>query len=391
MTRTELINLLLPLLGRSTDVPFNVFDVMHHGTHEKQLSNVFAWLLDIGETHGFEELGQRLFVELVNETRSPDDRLSKAPYRISQEEPTTGAGEEGDIADIVLEGDTARIVVENYRTSDGHGHGYGNYLRLAGQDGKTPAVVMLCAEEDRTLLADGWEKASVVTYEAFLDRLLSELDRDPKYANRNPDQYSFIRQMHRKYASGEERVGDRELLDFVTAMCATGEARHYQTQRHTVAAEQFANDMAQQARQRFEEGRGFLNHLRDRLWGYADTVLREQLNTSLGAVFITGVRANFAGIYQWSINFDTDEDDGPYEEARLQIKFGPSAWFANEPDRYWKKTVPPESADYSHLFLTRVRNREVRQSSVTMQEVLDGLSPDDTRLHDEIMALLRET
>ena len=38
----DLVTELLPILGRSLDVGFNVFDVMHHGTHEKQISNVFG-------------------------------------------------------------------------------------------------------------------------------------------------------------------------------------------------------------------------------------------------------------------------------------------------------------------------------------------------------------
>ena len=48
----QLVTMLLAALARRTAPSFNVFDVMHHGTHEKQLSNVFAWLLDDGGTHG---------------------------------------------------------------------------------------------------------------------------------------------------------------------------------------------------------------------------------------------------------------------------------------------------------------------------------------------------
>jgi len=48
----DLVTQLLPTLARSLDASFNVFDVMHHGTHEKQVSNVFRWLLDAEGTHG---------------------------------------------------------------------------------------------------------------------------------------------------------------------------------------------------------------------------------------------------------------------------------------------------------------------------------------------------
>ncbi|GAA4707079.1 hypothetical protein GCM10025781_27130 [Kocuria gwangalliensis] len=35
------VTALVPMLSRSLAEEFNVFRVMHHGTHEKQLSNVF--------------------------------------------------------------------------------------------------------------------------------------------------------------------------------------------------------------------------------------------------------------------------------------------------------------------------------------------------------------
>ena len=47
----ELVTTLLPILAKRSEREFNVFTVMHHGTHEKQLSNVIAWLLDVDETH----------------------------------------------------------------------------------------------------------------------------------------------------------------------------------------------------------------------------------------------------------------------------------------------------------------------------------------------------
>ena len=59
-----------------------------------------------------------------------------------------------------------------------------------------------------------------------------------------------------------------------------------------------------------------------------------------------------------------------FGEARLQLKFGPSAWFANEQDPNWTRTVDPRVADYPHLFLTRASNREVRQSVEPFQRSL---------------------
>lgn len=389
MTSNDLISRLLPVMGRSLDASFNVFDVMHHGTHEKQLSNVFRWLLEIGGTHNFEGLGQRLFVEQVNLGRGGEPALPPGPYRVRQEVNTSKAGDGEDIADLVLESDTAVIVVENYLTSDGHGHEYDRYLKFSRQGAKTGAVVLLCAEEDRTLQTQGWEQAPVVTYEQLLDRLVAELDRDLTYVKQNQEQYIFISQMHRKYASGKGRMSDENVLDFVTAMCATGEARRYQGGQHDVAAERFASDLAQQARERFEKSRVVLQGVKGRLQSYGNAVLSKQLNATLGSRFVERVTAPYRGIYQWTIDFETAEAHGSFGEARLQIKFGPSAWFANEQDNYWKQKVAPEVADYSRLFLTRAESHKIRQSAVSLHEVLGGLALDDARLHDEIIALLQ--
>ena len=52
----DLLTILVPMLSNRARKAFNVFDVMHHGTHEKQLSNVFAWLFD---AEGFEQWAGR--------------------------------------------------------------------------------------------------------------------------------------------------------------------------------------------------------------------------------------------------------------------------------------------------------------------------------------------
>ena len=94
---------------------------------------------------------------------------------------------------------------------------------------------------------------------------------------------------------------------------------------------------------------------------------------------------------QWTINFEVRDEGEDIGEARLQLKFGPSAWFANEQaTSTWKRTVDRALVDYSHVFITRAKYREIRQSSVTLREVLDGLEPDDRRLHDEIVDLWRD-
>jgi hypothetical protein len=386
---TDLATALLPVLHRSREARFNVFDVMHHGTHEKQISNVFRWLLETEGSHHLGETFLRIFIDEVNRGLVGQEPLAHAAYLVLQEVNTSDAGDGDDVADLVLENDDAVIVVENYFTSDGHGHSYDGYLRFSQRGGRRGAVVLLCHDQDSLLQTMGWENASVVTYGRLLDRLRREVDSDPHYQQKHPEPYSFIDQMHRKFVKGRSPVEDHQVLDFVIAMCATGEAGRYGELRHTSAAERFANDVAEQARERFGDGRELMGRVKVRLRNFSAQVLIGQLNATLGDGFVRAVSARYAGTYQWTVNFDLPDDDGEkFGEHRLQLKFGPSAWFANEKDPNWKRTVDPEVADYSRLFLTRAKTAEVRQSEVTIQEVLDGLATNDLRLHDEIVLLL---
>jgi hypothetical protein len=184
---------------------------------------------------------------------------------------------------------------------------------------------------------------------------------------------------------------DRDVLDFVTAMCATGQAGRYQVKSQDLAAQKFADDLAEQAIERFAEGRELLQRIKGRLKNFSDHVLRNQLNATMGDGSVSKISATYAGIYQWTVNLDVVDDGESSGKARLQLKFGPSAWFANEQDREWKRIVDRGVADYSHLFLTHAKFGEVRQLVVTLQEVLDGITPDDRRLHDEILQLLRRS
>ena len=170
---TDLPTALLPVLHRPLDVPFNVFDVMHHGTHEKQLSNVFRWLLETEGSHSLGDTFLRIFIEEVNRgLMDCVDPFPLADYLVMQEVDTAAPTERGqDIADLVLENDDAVIVVEHYFTSDGHGHDYQRYLRHSRRDGRQGAVVLLCHERDSSLQTGGWQNASVVTYGGLLERL----------------------------------------------------------------------------------------------------------------------------------------------------------------------------------------------------------------------------
>jgi len=86
---------------------------------------------------------------------------------------------------------------------------------------------------------------------------------------------------------------------------------------------------------------------------------------------------------EWTVAFYRADDP---EAWLVQMKFGPSAWLANTNDPYWTTKVPAAGADYTRLFLTH--GKTIRQSSVTLAEVLAGLKCDDFRLRDEMMALI---
>ncbi|APX34027.1 hypothetical protein BH708_16380 [Brachybacterium sp. P6-10-X1] len=123
-------------MSRSLAEQFNVFRVMHHGTHEKQLSNVFAWLLNSTASHELGDAFQRIFLERINDELPGGSRLPLSNYRVVQEvatEANEGISVEAaaDIADIVLSRPDAAVVVENFGTSDGHGHDYQRYRLIA--------------------------------------------------------------------------------------------------------------------------------------------------------------------------------------------------------------------------------------------------------------------
>jgi len=235
---------------------------------------------------------------------------------------------------------------------------------------------------------DGWENATVVLYSALLDKLLAGIAADPKYMKSYPDPHSFIVQMHRKFGSGGQKMADDDTLEFVAAMCQTGEAKRYGWTSHEQVAKQFGEDLAKSATTRFGEGRDLLQRVKGRLKTFCANTLLGQLAETFGSDFVGKCSANFQGIYLWTINFDVDDPGDEFGEYRLAIKFGPSAWFANEQDANWKRRV--QEPDYARLFVTRARTREIRQSAITLQEVLDGLAATDTRLRDEIADLFRD-
>lgn len=363
---------------------FNVFDVMRHGTHEKQYSNVFAWLLDPTGTHGLGDTFQRLFLEQVNAG------LGQAPfptsgYSVRQEVNTSVESEGWDIADLVLEHPEHMVVVENYYTSSGHGHGYGRYLRLGTSAGLRTVVVMLCGRHNPAELTGGWEQAVVVTHADLMRRLRDHLARDPKFGAANPEQLVFIDHMVRHFTKEADIVRNEDLIDFVSALCAAGEAERYRGAAEQ-ASVRFADDLREQARVRFAESRELLQRVKRFLASYADSTVRDQLTAALGPGATVAVDSRASGIYQWTVTLRIVRSVGT---TRVMMKFGPSAWWANERDDDWLGKV--SDADYRRLLLGRSGQLELRQSSVSLADVFSGLSRDDDRLCRDILDLLDES
>jgi hypothetical protein len=390
--REQLVTRLLPVLAKKPQEEFNVFDVMRYGGHERQLSDVFAWLLDTGGTHKLGDAFLRIFLDEVNRG-IPDEEPSVAygAYGVRQEVNTAAAGAVGDIADLILEEEKTVLVVENYYTSSGHGHSYCGYLKFGEREGKTCVVVLLCATQDSAEQSEGWEKASVVTYSRLAQRLMNHVASDERYQHDCVAQYSFIDQMHKRFVKGRQ-MNDDALIDFIDAMCTTGESERYAYRPIEPAAVQFADELRQQARAQFDESRELLQRAKAALRNYATEVLKGQVNEELGGEYITDVNAGLRGRYEWTVNFVATAGS----PAVLQLKFGPSAWWANEGkggedwgNAAWEETVPAGQANYSQLFITR-NSKAIRQSAVKLREVIEGLSPDDFRLRDEIVRFVRD-
>lgn len=385
----DFISDLLPVLGRSLEAQFNVFDVMHHGLHEKQISNVFRWLLNRDGSHRLDDRFVQIFIEEVNDSLALEDAFATTGYWVRQEQNTTLEPEEtADIADLVLESAEAVLVIENYFTSDGHGHDFLRYLAYGRRHGKRAAVVMLCRDVDRPLLTEGWQQAAVVTYSQLANRLHEELRSDTGYRASNADAYSFIEQLRRTFDSEAQTVEDRDILDFVVAMCDGAQADRYGKAPQGVAAQQFGQDVAAQATRRFEDGRALMQRVKDRLQAYVKRMLVPQLDEVAGPNFVRGVTVGRSGMYVWTIDIQIDGARLGSEASRVQLKFGPSAWHAVEADPSWRGAYSGEKPDYSEVFMTLNKPMAIRRTGLSMAELMAGVGPEDTRLRNLAFEML---
>lgn len=382
---TRMVTALVPTMSRSLSEQFNVFRVMHHGTHEKQLSNVFAWLLSAGATHHLGDAFQRILLTRVNTVLALGERLPVAGFRVLQEVDTTVATESGkDIADIVLLRDDTAVMIENFETSDGHGHDYESYLAYGSANGRRSVVVMLCARRERQRLSMGWGDAVVVTYAEVLDDLRAHLDADRRWRSANPRQDVFINELIDQFVEGPQAMTVQEQLEFIKTMCETGESARYGRRPVASVAEDFAAQIALHAQRQFEDSRGTLGSVKRTLRQHAERVIRPQVNELLGAGTVHSVSANFQGQWEWCSTLVT-----PGNEPNIFLEFGPTAVTENE-----RAPEPVSEPDYSRVFVTRQAGAgidRIMQTEVTLEEVLAGLSPDDDRLVLAVLAMITRT
>lgn len=382
------VTALLPSLSRSLAERFNIFRVMHHGTHEKQLSNVFAWLLTPEATHGLGDTFQRIFLTRINTVLPPGNTLPDSGYRVVQEVDTrggdeimTGAGM--DIADIVLSRPDAAVVVENFETSDGHGHDYWRYLAHGKAGGRPAAVVLLCHRHEIHRLRDGWEQAVLVTYADVLTDLHTHVDGDRRWQKLHPDQHFFLRQMIEHFVEGPAAVNVDDQIRFITTMCETGESARYGHRPQERAAQEFSDLVAEHARRQFEDSRTTLASVKDRLRRFARTVLTDQINASLQHGTIEKVATRFVGQWEWCVELRRSG-----HLPAVFLEFGPTAVVEND-----RLPLPLRDPDYSRVFVTLQAPAgegisRIAQTEVSLSEVLNGLDPDDYRLRDAVLSLI---
>lgn len=384
-SESRLVTSLIPSLSRSLAEQFNVFRVMHHGTHEKQLSNVFAWLLRVDGTHELGDTFQQIFMSRINAALPEGEGFQTCGYRVTQEVDTSGAAAIGkDIADIVLRAPRESVVIENFGTSDGHGHDYHGYLSHGSQGGRRSVVVLLCIRREPELQTDGWEEAVVVTYAELLGDLYAHVKADKKWRREHPQQNFFINELVENFVEGPNAVSTADRIAFIKTMCETGESDRYGQRPQDTAAEQFAETLAQHAKQQFEDGRQTLGDIKRYLRRYAERTLMPQVNEALGEELAIAVRANLVGKWEWYVRL-VDADDN----VVAGLVFGPTAVTYNE-------TVPEPIAvpDFSRVFvLMRSADRDpirsLHQTDIGLDEVLTGFEPVDNRLTQAVIPVVQ--
>lgn len=381
---TGLAAALVPHLVRADEEAFNLFRVLHHGTHEKQLSNLFAWLLKPTGSHGLGDLGLRTFIEIVQAQRPSALLGPSGQVQVFQE---VGVRDRADIADILLLTDSTAFVIENYYTSDGHGHSYDDYIQHGRHYRDDSVAVLLCGKFETARQTKGWEKAPVVAYHDWIAAVDASLP--PDFPKKRPAQHWLLDQMVNYFVRGVRTV--KETHELVALMAVLADRGLDEVYRRPQGAEDLMRVLAGDVEASFAASRDLLQDVKSRLKNHCDTVLIPALNAELGDGYVRRRAKDYSGIYQWTINLHTasgaggaKDDGGP---GVVQIKWGPSASHAISRDPDWRGSwQSPTAPDYARLFLTF--DHKIVPSRVGLSEVVTDLPPSDTRLVDEVRNLL---
>jgi hypothetical protein len=115
---------------------------------------------------------------------------------------------------------------------------------------------------------------------------------------------------------GVAAVSIDDQISFIGTMSATGESARFGHRPQSVAADEFANLVAQHAKRQFEEGRRTLGQVKLAVKTYANRTLVPQLNPVLKAGRVTAVHARFVGQWEWCVTLERAD------AASLFLEFG---------------------------------------------------------------------
>ena len=179
-------------------------------------------------------------------------------------------------------------------------------------------------------------------------------------------------------------MSNEDRIEFIKTMCETGESARYGYRPQEVAAQEFAELLAQHARRQFEEGRGSLAELKRALRRFAELTLIGQVNGALQNGHVSSVQTRFAGQWEWCVTLLRADSEQP-----VFLEFGPTAVVENG-----RAPEPLVDPDYTKVFVTREAATDqdgidlIVQTDVGLDEVLAGLSGDDARLRDAVLAIV---
>lgn len=269
-------------------------------------------------------------------------------------------------------------MIENYYVSDGHGHSYTNYYTHGLSLGaRRSVVILLCQDVDTNLLVEGWEKAPIVTYSNMLKRLMEDMGQDQRYRDENRRQAWFLVEVSERFIKGD-KVHDQTVENFIKALSDTGAAGLYGA---ATAEERFLKKIQEEAQRKYTASREALHRVKHDLKSYLAANL-SVFDDGLGVGAFREASLPFKGIFQWIIVLEGNQ-------SPVHISFGPSIWSENTVDRDGSWDHKIVDADYSRLFIGDTGSRTLHQSSVTISDVLRGLTPENNTLIDEIVAAVR--